>query len=220
MDKSLSAPESACQNTLLIPRRTISWTKLTQANVCALIKIVCQFWQLCLCETFGHWDLNQAACPSLLLVWFKLMPRMHPKKKMNTKNNSNNIEILDRVKNYDIFCFLKRRYSPITEKGDHQPTKNRHLTRKRDPKMTAVGWKVTVCALHIHLSFLAWRSAMIMAARRGNWLDGWSCFNLRVVDLCDLVRRCPRSGWLTRLPTGMAHSRERDSVPSCSRDWC
>lgn len=60
-------------------------------------------------------------------------------------------------------------------------------------------------------AFLAWRSAMIMAAQRGNSLDGWSCFNLRMADLCDLVRRCPRSGWLTRFPAGTAHSLEHNS---------
>ena len=47
---------------------------------------------------------------------------------------------------------------------------------------------------------------MIMAARRGKSLDGWSRFNLKMADLCDLVRRCPTSGWLTRFPTGAAHS--------------
>lgn len=44
----------------------------------------------------------------------------------------------------------------------------------------------------------------------GKCLDGWSFFNLRKANLYDLVRRCPRSRWLTRLPTGLAHSRKQN----------
>lgn len=105
---------------------------------------------------------------------------------------------------------------PKRQEGNTITTNHQHLTRQSDLKMTAVCWKVRARTLHIHWSFLAWRSAMIMAARRGNSLDGWSCFNLRVADPCDLVRRCPGSGWLTRLPTGTAHGGER-STPLMQR---
>lgn len=44
----------------------------------------------------------------------------------------------------------------------------------------------------------------------GKCLDGWRFFNIRKANLCDLVRRCPRFRWLTRLPTGLAHSRRQN----------
>lgn len=103
---------------------------------------------------------------------------------------------------------------PKRQEGSTITTDHQHLTRQRDLKMTAVCWKVTACALHIHWSFLAWRSAMIMAARRGNSLDGWSCFNLRVADLCDLVRRCPSPGDWRDSPQA------RRITGSAARHWC
>lgn len=56
---------------------------------------------------------------------------------------------------------------------------------------------------------------MIMAARRGNSLGGWSHFNLRVMDLCNLVRGVAGGGGVlgpadeTRLPMALLYLGER-----------
>lgn len=42
--------------------------------------------------------------------------------------------MLDRVRNYDIFCFLKRHYSPIIEKGDHYSNQQSPSHKKERPE--------------------------------------------------------------------------------------
>lgn len=71
-------------------------------------------------------------------------------------------------------------------------------------------WKWQQAAGRSPRTHLARRSAMIMAARRGNSLGGWSHFNLRVMDLCNLVRRVggarPRSSRRDETPHGSSLS--------------